>query len=81
MSLSYPCKRTGSLISKYVVFFFFPVSTKHKRKLMALQELEKAIRPDTVLLSIMAINNEIGVTQPLKEIGALCRSKKVFFHV
>ncbi|RAL64123.1 hypothetical protein DID88_003311 [Monilinia fructigena] len=43
-------------------------------------ELEAAIRPETALVSIMAVNNEIGVIQPLEEIGKLCRSKKVFFH-
>ena len=45
-----------------------------------LEELEKAIRPDTSLISIMTVNNEIGVIQPMKEIGQLCRSKKVYFH-
>ncbi|XP_015907630.1 cysteine desulfurase [Parasteatoda tepidariorum] len=45
-----------------------------------LKELEDAIRPDTSLVSIMMVNNEIGVLQPVKEIGALCRSKKIFFH-
>ena len=39
-----------------------------------------AIRPDTALVSIMAVNNEIGVVQPLAEIGAACRDRKVFFH-
>jgi cysteine desulfurase len=48
--------------------------------LINMEELEAAIRPDTALVSIMAVNNEIGVIQPLKEIGKLCRSKKVFFH-
>ncbi|GLC41527.1 Cysteine desulfurase, mitochondrial [Pleodorina starrii] len=42
--------------------------------------LEAAIRPDTALVSVMAVNNEIGVVQPLKEIGELCRSKGVYFH-
>jgi cysteine desulfurase len=42
--------------------------------------LEKAMRPDTALVSIMFVNNEIGVIQPIKEIGALCRAKKVFLH-
>eukprot|EP01133_Synstelium_polycarpum_P008366 gene8366-9827_t len=42
--------------------------------------LEKAITPQTSLVSIMAVNNEIGVIQPLAEIGKLCRSKGVFFH-
>jgi len=48
--------------------------------LISMEELEKAIRPETCLVSIMAVNNEIGVEQPLAEIGKLCRSKKVFFH-
>ncbi|KAK0635167.1 pyridoxal phosphate-dependent transferase [Bombardia bombarda] len=48
--------------------------------LIDLKALEDAIRPDTAIVSIMAVNNEIGVIQPLEEIGKLCRSKKVFFH-
>ncbi|KAI9802659.1 MAG: hypothetical protein M1825_002681 [Sarcosagium campestre] len=48
--------------------------------LVNMQELEAAIRPDTALVSIMTVNNEIGVIQPVEEIGRLCRSKKVFFH-
>jgi cysteine desulfurase len=39
-----------------------------------------AIRPDTVLVSVMAVNNEIGVIQPLAEIGAICRSQGVLLH-
>lgn len=42
--------------------------------------LEKEMTEDTILVSIMAVNNEIGVIQPLKEIGKLCRSKNIFFH-
>jgi len=45
-----------------------------------MNELEAAMRPDTMLVSIMTVNNEIGVVQPLEEIGKLCRSKKIFFH-
>jgi len=48
--------------------------------LIDMAELEAAIRPETCLVSIMSVNNEIGVIQPLEEIGKLCRSKKVFFH-
>jgi len=48
--------------------------------LINMQELEAAIRPDTALVSIMTVNNEIGVIQPMEEIGRLCRQKKVFFH-
>ncbi|KAL9100322.1 MAG: hypothetical protein Q9163_004285 [Psora crenata] len=48
--------------------------------LIDLKELESAIRPDTALVSIMTVNNEIGVIQPMSEIGQLCRAKKTFFH-
>jgi len=42
--------------------------------------LKKAITEKTILVSIMAVHNEIGVIQPLKEIGAICRERGVFFH-
>jgi cysteine desulfurase len=48
--------------------------------LLELSDLEKALRPDTVLVSVMAANNEIGVLQPLKEIGLLCKERGVLFH-
>jgi cysteine desulfurase len=48
--------------------------------LVDLAELERAITDKTVLVSIMAVNNEIGVIQPLAEIGKLCRKKGAFFH-
>ncbi|EXJ83222.1 cysteine desulfurase [Capronia coronata CBS 617.96] len=48
--------------------------------LIDLKQLEAAIRPDTALVSIMTVNNEIGVIQPVKEIGQMCRSKKIYFH-
>ena len=48
--------------------------------MISVKALEKAIRPDTVLVSIMAANNEIGTIQPLKAIGELCRAKGVLFH-
>jgi len=48
--------------------------------LVDLAELEAAIRPDTAIVSIMTVNNEIGVIQPMEEIGKLCRAKKTFFH-
>jgi cysteine desulfurase len=56
---------------------FLPVS---KNGLIDLYELENSITDKTCLVSIMAINNEIGVIQPLKEIGDICRKKGVFFH-
>lgn len=48
--------------------------------LIDLAELEAAITDRTVIISIMAVNNEIGVIQPLKEIGAIARKHNVFFH-
>src|SRR5262249_37895704 len=44
------------------------------------ETLSRAIRPDTVLVSIMAANNEIGSIQPISELGAVCREKGVVFH-
>lgn len=48
--------------------------------LIDLAELEAAIKPNTVLISIMHTNNEIGTVQPIKEIGEIARSHKIFFH-
>jgi cysteine desulfurase len=45
------------------------------------QDLEKAIRDDTILVSLMHVNNEIGVINDIKAIGEICREKKVIFHV
>ncbi len=56
---------------------YLPVNNKG---LISLEELEKAIRPDTALVSVMAVNNEIGVIQPIEEIGKICRKHKIFFH-
>ena len=48
--------------------------------LITIEQLEQAIRPDTILVSVMLVNNEIGVIQPIDEIGELCRKKGVIFH-
>ncbi|OAY74967.1 cysteine desulfurase, mitochondrial-like [Ananas comosus] len=48
--------------------------------LVDLDALAAAIRPDTGLVSVMAVNNEIGVVQPLEDIGRICRDKGVPFH-
>lgn len=45
-----------------------------------LNKLKEAITDQTMLVSVMAVNNEIGVIQPLKEIGQICRERGVFFH-
>ncbi|MBW4452236.1 MAG: aminotransferase class V-fold PLP-dependent enzyme [Nostoc indistinguendum CM1-VF10] len=51
-----------------------------KDGLIDLSELKKAFRPETILVSVMAANNEIGVLQPLAEIGEMCRDRQVLFH-
>jgi cysteine desulfurase len=48
--------------------------------LVDLEMLAQALRDDTVLVSVMAANNELGVLQPLAEIGALCRDRAILFH-
>ena len=48
--------------------------------LITIEQLKEAIRPDTILVSVMWVNNEIGVIQPMDEIGELCRSKGIIFH-
>ncbi|MCT8677176.1 IscS subfamily cysteine desulfurase [Glaesserella parasuis] len=49
--------------------------------LVDIAKFEAAIRPDTILVSVMHVNNEIGVIQPIEEIGKICRAKKIIFHV
>jgi len=56
---------------------YLPVDTDG---LVSLEQLEAAIRPDTAMVSVMYVNNEIGVIQPMQEIGEICARKKVFFH-
>ena len=48
--------------------------------IVKLDELEKAIRPDTILISIMFANNEIGTIQPIEEIGRIAKEKGILFH-
>src|SRR6266478_6442204 len=47
---------------------------------VSVESLEKALRPDTILVSIMAANNEIGTVQPVEELGAVCQKRGVAFH-
>lgn len=51
-----------------------------KNGLIDIELLKKEISDETILVSIMALNNEIGVVQPLEKIGKLCRENNVFFH-
>jgi cysteine desulfurase len=49
--------------------------------LVSLEQLKQALRKDTVLVSVMFVNNEIGVIQPIAEIGEICRERGIVFHV
>ncbi|MGK7886677.1 MAG: cysteine desulfurase family protein [Crocosphaera sp.] len=69
-----PCKYLEKLGFEIT---YLPVK---KDGLIDLELLEKSIRPETILVSAMAANNEIGVLQQLKEIGDMCQKKDVLFH-
>lgn len=56
---------------------YLPVQTNG---LIDLAKLEEAITDKTIMVSVMTVNNEIGVIQPIKEIGKICKKKGVFFH-
>ncbi len=49
--------------------------------LVDLDRFEQALRKDTILVSVMSVNNEIGVIQPIAQIGEICRSRGIIFHV
>ncbi|NBD17003.1 MAG: IscS subfamily cysteine desulfurase [Cyanobacteria bacterium] len=69
-----PCQYLESLGFEVT---FLPV---REDGLIDLATLKQTIREDTILVSVMAANNEIGVLQPLAEIGQICREKEVLFH-
>jgi len=69
-----PCKKLSH--HGYDVTFLSP----DKTGLIDLNELADSIRPDTILVSIMAANNEIGTIQPIRKIGELCHQRGVIFH-
>lgn len=56
---------------------YLPVN---QQGLVELDVLEAAMRPDTMLVSVMHVNNEIGTIQPIKEIGEMCKKRKIYFH-
>ncbi|TXK79349.1 cysteine desulfurase family protein [Paenibacillus sp. N3.4] len=71
----HPCERLESL--GYEVTYL-PVDPTG---LIQIEDVEAAIRPDTVLISIMYVNNEVGTIQPIEQVGKLARSRKIPFHV
>lgn len=56
---------------------YLPVNAEGR---VSVDSLEKAMRPDTILVSIMAANNEIGTIQPISDLGKVCRERGVLFH-
>ena len=56
---------------------YLPVNPEGR---VSVESLEAALRPDTILVSIMAANNETGTVQPIAELGALCQERGVLFH-
>jgi cysteine desulfurase len=69
-----PCKRLGR--SGYEVTWLQP----DRKGRVSAEQVRQAIRPETVLVSIMAANNEVGTLQPLAEIGRVCREQGVLLH-
>jgi cysteine desulfurase len=70
-SCDYLAKKEGFEIT------LLPVDSEGK---VAPGSLEQALRPDTILVSVMSANNEIGTLQPVAELGAICRKHRVLFH-
>ena len=60
--------------------FEITLADVHENGIVRPEEVEKAIRPDTCLVTIMYANNEIGTIQPIREIGKICRAHGVLFH-
>ena len=54
--------------------------TPDKSGIVSVEKVKEAMREDTILVSVMTANSEIGSIQPIKEIGALCRERKILFH-
>jgi len=60
--------------------FELTVLPVNRQGFVSSDDLERAIRPDTILVSIMAANNEIGTIQPVAQLGEICRQRGVLFH-
>jgi cysteine desulfurase len=78
-AIEHPCvmESARELLGEGFEFDYIPVD---KNGVVILEELEKMIRPDTVLISVMAVNNEIGSIQPMVEIGKIAKKNDVYFH-
>ena len=71
------CRYLESLKNNNYKITYLPVN---KKGLINIQDVIDNITPDTLLLSAMFVNNEIGTIQPIKKLGEICRKKNIFFH-
>ena len=78
-AIEHPCVLSSAreLLDEGFTFDYIPVDS---RGIVNLDELKKKIKPETVLISVMAVNNEIGTIQPLEEIGKIAKAKGIYFH-
>lgn len=78
-AIEHPCVLSSAreLLDEGFKFDYIPVDS---RGIVNLEELKKKIKPETVLISVMAVNNEIGTIQPIEEIGKIAKEKGIYFH-
>jgi len=78
-AIEHPCVLSSAreLLDEGFKFDYIPVDS---RGIVNLEELKKKIKPETVLISVMAVNNEIGTIQPMEEIGKIAKEKSAYFH-
>ena len=78
-AIEHPCVLSSAreLLDEGFTFDYIPVDNKG---IVDLKALKKKIKPETILISVMAVNNEIGTIQPLEEIGKISKAKGIFFH-
>lgn len=78
-AIEHPCVMASAkaLLDEGFEFDYVPVD---KNGIVILEDLKNKIRPETVLISVMTVNNEIGTIQPIVDIGKIARSKNIFFH-
>ena len=78
-SIEHPCVLSSAreLLDEGFTFDYIAVDSKG---VLDLEDLKKKIKAETVLISVMAVNNEIGTIQPIEEIGKIAKAKGIFFH-
>lgn len=78
-SIEHPCVLSSAreLLDEGFTFDYVAVDSKG---VLDLEDLKKKIKAETVLISVMAVNNEIGTIQPIEEIGKIAKAKGIFFH-